>query len=255
MLAHLLRGTGPAGLAGIYPTAGSIVRPLLGERREDLRGYLREIGQDWREDSTNRDVRRVRARIREQLLPLLERDFSPHAAMHLAGLARLAREEEVFWSALVEDRFRALVRADHGKPRLTIRARDLLLPLEVSSATEPAPLRALTERLIRRLYRDLHGDLHGLTSEHVERVILLASESASGRRIELPGGILVERNFDELIFARAGHAERPSPARETSARPGAYRYVVSLPEHGAATVSVPELKSRFCLKVIDWPIA
>jgi tRNA(Ile)-lysidine synthase len=172
--------------------------------------------------------------------------------MHLAGLARLAREEEVFWSALVEDRFRALVRADRGKPRLAIQARDLLLPLEVSSATEPAPLRALTERLIRRLYRDLHGDLHGLTAEHVERVIHLASESMSGRRIDLPGGILVERNFDELIFVRAG---RSSHTRETAAQSNAYRYVVSLPGHGAATVSVPELKSRFCLKVIDWPIA
>ncbi|MBZ5696622.1 MAG: tRNA lysidine(34) synthetase TilS [Acidobacteriia bacterium] len=251
VLAHLLRGTGPAGLAGIYPTAGSIVRPLLGERREDLRNYLRELGQGWREDSTNRDLRRVRARIREQLLPLLERDFTSHAAMHLAGLARLAREEEVFWSALVEDRVRALVRADHGKPRLAIRARDLLLPLEVSSATEPAPLRALTERLIRRLYRDLHGNLHGLTAEHVERVIHLASESMSGRRIELPGGILVERNFDELIFVRAG---RSSQTRETAAQSNAYQYVVSLPGHGATTVSVPELKSRFCLKVIDWPI-
>ena len=77
VLAHILRGTGPTGLAGIYPAVGSVVRPLLGERREDLREYLRQLGQDWREDSTNRDLSKQRARIREQLLPLLERDFSP----------------------------------------------------------------------------------------------------------------------------------------------------------------------------------
>src|SRR5271170_4466603 len=112
VLAHILRGTGPAGLAGIYPAVGSVVRPLLGERREDLREYLRGLGQNWHEDSTNRDLSKQRARIREQLLPLLERDFSPRAVNHLAGLAGLAREEEVFWSALVEDRFRALVRPD-----------------------------------------------------------------------------------------------------------------------------------------------
>ena len=105
LLAHLMRGTGPTGLAGIYPVAGAIVRPLLGTRRESLREYLRANGQTWREDSTNRDVRRTRARIREQLLPVIERDFSAAIVGHLGELARLAREEGNFWDALVEDRF------------------------------------------------------------------------------------------------------------------------------------------------------
>ena len=89
-----------------------MVRPLLGARREDLREYLQAIGQSWREDSTNRDTRRMRARIREQLLPLLARDFSPAIAGHLKELARFAREEERFWEALMEDRFHALVREE-----------------------------------------------------------------------------------------------------------------------------------------------
>jgi tRNA(Ile)-lysidine synthase len=250
VLAHILRGTGPAGLAGIYPAMGSVVRPLLGERREDLREYLRGLGQNWREDSTNRDLSRQRARIREQLLPLLERDFSPRAVNHLAGLARLAREEEIFWNALVEDRFRALVRA--GERKLGVRIHDLLAPLDLSSTAVPAALRTLTERLIRRVYQELRGSPGGLTAAHVEQVIHIASASASGRRAELPGGILVERNFGELIFSGAHRAGR---ARETLARENAYLYVVSLPAHGVATVSVPELNSRFCLKVIDWPVS
>ncbi len=253
VLAHILRGTGPTGLAGIYPAVGSVVRPLLGERREDLREYLRQLGQDWREDSTNRDLSKQRARIREQLLPLLERDFSPRAVNHLAGLASLAREEEVFWSALVEDRFRALVRAGQGK--LGIRVHELLAPLDLGSAAEPAALRSLTERLIRRLYQELRGGLGGLTAVHVEQVIHLAAASSSGSRAELPGGVLVERNFDELIFSGAPRAGRSSRAREPASRENAYLYVVSLPAHGVATVTVPELNSRFCLKVIDWSVS
>jgi len=262
VLAHILRGTGPTGLAGIYPSVGSIVRPLLGERRNDLREYLRGLGQGWREDSTNRDVRRVRARIRQQLLPLLERDFSPHATSHLADLAKLAREEGVFWDALMEDRFRALVRT--GGEQLVIRAGDLLSPMDLSFAPGhgkmmegnggPQPLRAVTERLIRRLYQDMRKDRQGLTARHVEQVIHLASESASGRRVELPGGITVERSFGDLIFSRTGRVGRASRARETSAQSNAYQYVVNLPDHGVAAISVPKLKRRFYLKVIDWPI-
>ena len=109
VLAHLLRGTGPTGLAGIHPETGSVIRPLLAERRETLRQYLWEIGQTWRDDSTNRDVRRMRARVREHLLPMLERDFTNHVTNRLAALAELAREEQVFWKVLVEDRLETLV--------------------------------------------------------------------------------------------------------------------------------------------------
>jgi tRNA(Ile)-lysidine synthase len=260
VLAHLLRGTGPAGLAGIYPIAGAVVRPLLGHRRHDLREYLRGLGQTWREDATNFDLRRSRARIREQLLPLLERDFSPLVVSRIVRLARLSREEERFWTALVEDRFRALVRDGNGT--FAIRIRDLLAPLDLSAGAlreesageseQPAALRTLTERLIRRLYQDLRGDRRGLTAERVEQVIHLASESTSGRSVELPGGIGIERSFDELIFSRVLREKRTSRMKETGARSDAYHYLVELPAHGAASVSVPELKSRFFLKVIDW---
>jgi tRNA(Ile)-lysidine synthase len=263
VLAHMIRGTGPAGLAGIYPVAGPVVRPLLRERREDLREHLRGLGQAWREDLTNLDLRRLRARIRQKLLPVLERDFSPQVVSHLAGLARLAREEEVFWTALVEDRFRALVHAREG--RLTIRVGHLLAPMEfpcsvrsgeaAPGSREPAPLRTLTERLIRRLYQELRGDRRGLTARHVEQVIHLAAESTSGRRVELPDGILAERSFDDLIFSRGRRAEGPSRSRESEARALGYRYAVSLPDRGTATISVPELGTLFSLKVIDWPIA
>jgi tRNA(Ile)-lysidine synthase len=253
VLAHILRGTGPAGLAGIYPAVGSVVRPLLGERREDLREYLRGLGQAWREDSTNRDLSRQRARIREQLMPLLESDFSPGVVNHLAGLAELAHEEEIFWNALVEDRFRALVRRDEG--RFGVRIHDLLAPMDLSFAAGPDAMSTVTERLVRRIYQELRGGVAGLGAVHVEQVIRLASESASGKSAELPGGILVERNFGNLIFSRSRHAGIPSRRQETRSKANAYQYVVSLPLLGAATVSVPELKRRFCLKVIDWSVS
>src|SRR5262249_23256943 len=66
VLAHILRGTGLAGLGGIHPTVGHMVRPLLGFRRTELRRFLKEREQRWREDATNRDTSRLRARGREK---------------------------------------------------------------------------------------------------------------------------------------------------------------------------------------------
>src|SRR4029077_5878506 len=86
VLAHILRGTGLAGLGGIHPVAGVVIRPLLNIRRSELRRFLRAQKQTWREDATNRDPKRMGARIRKKLLPLLERQFQPAVVEHLATL-------------------------------------------------------------------------------------------------------------------------------------------------------------------------
>ena len=259
VLARLFRGTGLTGLAGIYPQIGPIVRPLLETRRKELRDFLQERGQCWREDATNRDVRRLRARVREQLLPVLERDFSPAIVAHLGDLARFAREEEAFWTALVEDCF--LARSKKTGAAASVVIHDLLEPLgpiarlnpSVKAQTGPTSSRSLTERLIRRLYQELRGDCRDLSARHVEQVIRLAIVSSSGRRVELPGGIVAERVFEEIIFSRQNPSRPHVRLQETIPQPNAYQYVVSLPDRGTTTVSIPELGTSFRLKVIDWP--
>ncbi|MGH9746261.1 MAG: tRNA lysidine(34) synthetase TilS, partial [Candidatus Acidiferrales bacterium] len=241
VLGHVMRGTGLTGLAGIHPivassAGGSIVRPFLTTRREDLREYLKAHGQGWREDATNLDQSRLRARIRAQLLPVLERDFSPAIVQHLGDLARFAREEESMWTALVEDRLRGCTNASNpadSLPSATILVRDLLSPLPLLAAAgqrDSEATRALTERLIRRLYEKVRGDRCDLSSRHVEHVIRLASESTSGKRVTLPGKIEVERVFDELVFSRAGRAGGSGPVRETKLQASTYQYLVSLPQ-------------------------
>jgi tRNA(Ile)-lysidine synthase len=257
LLARLFRGTGPAGLAGIQPVRGAIIRPLLAARREELREYLRSVGQPWREDVTNLDVSRQRARIRAQLLPVLERDFSPAIVRHLGELARLSRGEGEFWSALVDGRFRALAREEKG--RLTIPVADLLSPLEVLSGgsvravrTPASAMRALTERLVRRLYEEVRGDCHDLSAVHVDQVIHLAAEGVSGSRVQLPGGVVAERDFGKLIFSRACSKRHARRSPETAEAHFAYQYVTGIPREGVAAISVPELGTRFLLKVVDW---
>src|SRR5690606_29334038 len=73
ILHRIVRGTGLRGLAGMparrrLSASVVLIRPLLGCSRADLRAYLAAIGQDVREDPTNTDTTRTRARIRHDLL-------------------------------------------------------------------------------------------------------------------------------------------------------------------------------------------
>ena len=78
-----------------------MIRPLLGTRRKLLEAYLRELGQDWREDSSNRDLRHARNRVRHGILPRLERTLNPGVRETLAETADVARAEEDYWQSEV----------------------------------------------------------------------------------------------------------------------------------------------------------
>lgn len=87
------RGCGVRGLRAILPVrallpfAARLVRPLLDVRHADAEAYLRRRGQAWREDSSNKDMRFRRNRLRAALAQM-----APDAAPIIARMARLARK-------------------------------------------------------------------------------------------------------------------------------------------------------------------
>lgn len=252
ILARLIRGTGLAGLASIYPVRGAIIRPLLEVRRESLRSYLTGMKQGWREDATNADARRLRARVRQRLLPEMEQHFSRSVVNKLGELAELTRDNEVFWTALVEEQYRNI--AERTNTTTCIQTKNLLWPMGAVHAErfgERNPFHALTQRIVRRLYADIATIGGELSRNHVEQVIQLAANGSSGRRVELPGGVRVRKEFDQLIFAGA---EENKCASGRSLQKNSYAYDVEVPTQGSTAITVPELGRRFHLKVIDWPL-
>ena len=67
----------------------TLVRPLLAVSRGEIRDYLAELGQPYREDQSNTDLTRTRARIRHDLLPKLAGEYNPKVAEALVRLGSL----------------------------------------------------------------------------------------------------------------------------------------------------------------------
>jgi tRNA(Ile)-lysidine synthase len=255
VLAHLLRGTGLAGLGGIHPVADPVVRPLLTARRSELRAYLRHKKQNWREDLTNRDTKRMRARIRSKLLPLLAKQFQPAIVEHLATLAELAREDEAALQSHAESRVLALAKETEGTVRIP--ASDIAGLKSASRSLQETNREneqiaitsaAIRKRMIRRITANIKPRAGQLGANHVEAVLELARSGQSGSSLSLPGGVEVRRERDTLVFRAAENAEGGSgrhAARE-------YAYNIDL-AGGSQNVKVPELGCVFRLRVIDWP--
>lgn len=260
VLAHMFRGTGLAGLAGIYPVVGLTIRPLLDIGREELRVYLRSLKREWREDASNADTTRTRARIRHDLMPILVRDFGPLTVERLARLAGHAREEQSFWRALEGERIRAMVsRSENGA--LSVAVRDLLAPLPWLA--EPAglvrrlnpaqaPTLALTRRLLRRIYSSLAGAGQSLTAGHVADILNLALSGESGSRIELPG-VTVGKIFGRLEFSKSRPQTENVNVADIGKRSTTFEYVIANPDTASlSSIVVAEIGRRFELKKIDW---
>jgi tRNA(Ile)-lysidine synthase len=219
VLLKIVRGAGGRGLAGIYPrllvhgsqfSDSSIIRPLLGTRRRELEAYLLGLGQSWREDKSNRDLRHMRNRVRHGILPRLERYLNPAVREALAETAEIARGEEEYWEKEVSRVLPLVWRATGVLNLSLLEAWPLALQRRV--------VRAATEALGLRL-----------DFQHVEEILALRSTRAASTA--LPDGWVVSRRKGELCFE-----SKPETPEKTE-----YEYRLSLP----GSVEVRETQSRF----------
>ncbi len=73
LIMNLVRGTGIKGLAGIPVKNGNVIRPLLFAKREEISGYAKLNKIEFREDSSNSNIKYRRNYIRHKIIPLLNR--------------------------------------------------------------------------------------------------------------------------------------------------------------------------------------
>ena len=172
VLLRIFRGTGIRGLAGIHPrivleeqgrSVGEVVRPLLSFRRGGLQKFLRERGQSWREDSSNRDLKFRRNRVRHEVLPVLNESFGTAVIDNLADLAEIARAEDKHWETSHPE-----IRASAGE-------------LQVHSLLS-MPLAA--QRRLIRAWIEMHSAKARTSFRMIEDALELA-QAAPGKVLEL----------------------------------------------------------------------
>jgi tRNA(Ile)-lysidine synthase len=171
-LLRLVRGAGPRGLAGIRPRAGRVIRPLLDVGRSELRELIAERQLSFREDATNADVRIPRNRVRHELIPYLQREFSPGIVDVLAREAAIARADEERLHAEAIDLARTVVLGTDGR-------------VELDAAAVSALPMALGARIAREALAQAAPGRY-VAAEHIEQLLDLAHGRIRGA-VSLPG--------------------------------------------------------------------
>src|SRR5256886_6354594 len=103
ILLRVLKGSGPAGLAGMPARGrGGIVRPLLPFNRAELREYVAERGLAFHDDPANRDPRHLRSWLRVTLLPQLATRLGGNLRSDVLRLGRAAAGQRRAWGRAPE---------------------------------------------------------------------------------------------------------------------------------------------------------
>ena len=195
VLLNLTRGTGLAGLTGIPPKRGRLIRPMLVCTRAQIEAYLAEHGFSYVTDSTNLLPDARRNRLRQRVIPLL-REENPAVAQTVFRTCALLRKDDAY---------------------LDTRAREALQAAQLPNGVSRSALSAWPEAVRTRAVRLLLGSIHApkLTQRHidaVDRLLFASCPSASfspvtlspGETVLIPAlGLRVECRIEENFQEKA----------------------------------------------------
>lgn len=224
VLLRLIRGSGRAGLSGMALLREElVVRPLLAVSRGELLDYLATRRIPFCEDSSNRDRRYLRNRIRLDLLPLLAEQFNPAIRATLRETAAILNAEEELLTAWSDTACARVIREEQDGA-----GRQLVLDL-AGFAAEPLALQ-------RRMLESACWRMESRPSfRQVEQLRRLATDGREGGALHLAQGLRAVREAGRLVLS---HPQGRQAARgNLSPCSGQPSYAVLIPEPGIHAVA------------------
>jgi tRNA(Ile)-lysidine synthase len=236
VLMNILRGSGLAGLAGMQPLSNiaisplsdtpdsdpttasltvEVFRPMLSVWREGVAEYCTEQGLQAHTDATNFEPIYMRNRVRLDLLPLMQADYSPAIKEHLYNLAEIASAEDSLLESLVDATWESV--ASYDPVRKSVR-------MEMARFAELHL--AMQRRIVRRAIEMVAGTHDTITFGHVTATVAtLAGASASAPRLHLPHDLSVERVGEQGRISKRSmgpaHMDPPESQRWPVMQPNA----------------------------------
>lgn len=187
VLMRILRGTGLSGLIAILPKRKicgfTVIRPLIEIKRNEIETFLKKKGLKPRLDPSNQSDIYFRNKIRNRLLPLLEKEYNPKIKKILSNLAEITSLDYDYLNQVTEKITRKI------KKRIIL---DKFLKLHP----------ALQRLLLRYWIRRLKGNTRRITLQHTRELEDLIFFRPINSVVDLPQGVSVMKKKKSLVFIR-----------------------------------------------------
>ena len=208
ILYRIARGTHLRGLGGIPVSRGlgesniTLVRPLLGSRREEIEDFCRRCHLDWRSDRTNTEIRYRRNFIRCELLPLMREKLNVRVDEALGRISAAASEAEEY----------LLARAEAVLHRARLREDPDSVVVDLGPLLEEPPI--LRRYVMRLVLEKLGVPFRNMTRERFEQLSDLV-EPDGVSSVAVSGNFIARREDDRIVISRC-RPERRADVPEVS---------------------------------------
>ena len=187
VLMRLLRGSGLYGLAGILPKKEicgfTIIRPLIEVKRKEIEDYLKRKKLIPRLDPTNSQDIYLRNKIRNKLLPALEKDYNCNIREVLSHTAESIANDYDYLNRI------SIVAAQRLGANINLKKFFRLHP-------------AVQRMVLRRQIFQLKGNTRRIDFRHIQEIEELILDRPVNSIVDLPGNIRVKKTKQSLQFIR-----------------------------------------------------
>ncbi len=192
VLMRIMRGTGTDGLSAVqYKRDDGVIRPLLDVSRKEIEGYCEANGLEYCTDATNSDNLYTRNKIRNELIPYIEREFGCDMINSLAKLAENAGGDARFINGYAERVYKRLSSPlPSGKPNV--------LHIESLCVLE----RPIAVRVVKIAAGRAKPGLR-LEKKHIDDILALCGRD-TGAAVDLPRGLRAEVRYGWIEFFEQG---------------------------------------------------
>lgn len=194
VLMNLMRGSGVSGLKGIEKIREEkYIRPIIECTRKEIEEYAQENKLNPKYDKTNAENIYTRNKIRNELIPYIEKEFNPNIVEGLNRLSTIAAKEEIYFHKIVENTFKELqINGDnYHKNKLNIFEQNEKDVIEKSFQEKNLIIldlkkfnlldEVIKSRLILYTINRLLGTAQGIEKIHIEDIIRLCGNNIGNK--------------------------------------------------------------------------
>lgn len=196
ILFNVIRGSGLKGLGGIRPSRDLIIRPLIKCTRSEIESYCNENNLTYQEDETNQLLVYTRNKIRQELIPYIEKNLNPNFVNQMSNMSELLQEEEAY----LEQQALAFYKRHSNKNNKADVCFDVNQLLNTHCV--------IRKRVYRKAIMDMGIALKDFEYKHINIIEDLLNKK-TGKRVDLPYGVFVEKVYNELCFKIKKEYKKP----------------------------------------------
>lgn len=193
VLFNLFRGSGSAGLTGIRPKNGNIVRPLLCFLREEIENYLHENQLKYCIDKTNLTDDYTRNKIRNHILPYVEEHIVKGSVAHIYNTAGLLKEQEEYLETEVDSALKEVAVLDEDCCTYKI-DRLKFSKLHIF----------LQKKVLYKIIEQLSGSKKDISAKHIENVLGLFGKEGM-KSVSLPYNLQAKSSYESVCVGLKGN--------------------------------------------------